>query len=105
MSGLPWRADGKGLMVAVRLTPKGGRDAVEGISVLSDGRPVLAARVRAAPDKGAANAALLAVIAEAAGVPRSAVTLVSGATARQKQVHIEGDPATLAAALSRSVEG
>jgi len=104
VTGLPWRADGKGLMVAVRLTPKGGRDAVDGVSVLSDGRPVLAARVRAAPDKGAANAALLAVIAEAAGVPRSAVTLVSGATARQKQVHIEGDAATLGKAAGKDAE-
>ncbi|MBB5753107.1 DUF167 family protein [Prosthecomicrobium pneumaticum] len=105
MTGLPWRVDATGLTVAVRLTPKGGRDAVDGVQTLSDGRPVLAARVRAAPDKGAANAALLALLAETAGVARGAVSLVSGATARQKQVHIEGDAARLAAALTRATGG
>ena len=45
--------------VTVRLTPKGGRDAVDGIERMADGRSVLKVRVRAAPSEGEANAALL----------------------------------------------
>ena len=56
------------VVVQLRLTPKGGRDALDGVVALSDGRLVLQARVRAAPDKGAANAALEGVLAKALGV-------------------------------------
>ncbi len=96
MTALPYEAGPGGLRVRVRLTPRGGRDAVEGIEVLADGRAVLKARVRAAPEKGAANAALEALLAKLCGVPKSAVTVVAGATARVKMVAIEGDPARLA---------
>jgi len=96
VAALPYEAGQGGLRVRVRLTPRGGRDAVEGIEVLADGRAVLKARVRAAPEKGAANAALEALLAKLCGVPKSAVTVVAGATARVKMVAIEGDPARLA---------
>ena len=55
----------------VRLTPRGGRDAIEGVEQLADGRAVLKARVRAAPSEGEANAALCRLIADALG-PRRA---------------------------------
>jgi uncharacterized protein YggU (UPF0235/DUF167 family) len=97
--GLPWTATADGLRLSVRLTPRGGRDAIDGIEILSDGRPVLKARVRAAPSEGEANAALIALIARELGLPRSAVTLATGATARVKLLAIEGDPAALAARL------
>jgi len=87
------------LRVAVRLTPHASRDLIEGETVLSDGRHVLAARVRALPAKGAANEALLRLIAKACGVGVSDVSLVAGATSRLKSVRIEGDPAALASAL------
>jgi len=80
----------------VRLTPRGGRDAIEGVAVLDDGRAVVKARVRAAPDKGAANAALEALIAKALDVPRSAVSVIAGGTSRIKLLTIDGDPARLA---------
>ncbi|MBN9025339.1 MAG: DUF167 domain-containing protein [Rhizobiales bacterium] len=79
------------VVVQLRLTPKAGRDGLDGVGELSDGRQVLLARVRAVPDKGAANAAIEAVLAKAAGVPRSAVTILSGHTARLKSLRIEGD--------------
>ena len=89
-----------GILLAVRLTPKAGRDAIEGIATLSDGRSVLAVRVRAAPDKGEANAALAALMAKSLHVPKSAVTIAAGRTARLKQVRIDGDPNALAAKLA-----
>jgi len=57
---------------------------------------VLRVRVRAVPDKGKANAAVIMLVAKALDVPRSAVTLVSGDTARLKTIKIEGDAAALA---------
>jgi uncharacterized protein YggU (UPF0235/DUF167 family) len=89
-----------GLRLTVRLTPKGGRDVIEGIEVLSDGRAVLKARVQAAPAKGAANAALEALLARSLDVPRSAVTVTAGRTGRIKSVRVAGDAADLLVALS-----
>ena len=81
--------------VRVRLTPRADRDAVDGVRTLSDGSEVLAVRVRAVPDKGAANKALEALLAKTMGLPKSAVSLRSGHTARIKTVQIDTDPAAL----------
>jgi uncharacterized protein len=98
---LPWRSAPGGVLVEVRLTPRAGRDAVEGVIRRADGRVVLKARVRAAPSEGEANAALCRLLADAVGVAPRQATLVAGATAREKRVRIAGDPASLAAALAR----
>jgi len=87
------------LRVDVRLTPHASRDVLEGETRLSDGRRVLAARVRALPEKGAANEALLRLIAKSCGVGPKQVSLLSGATSRLKSIRVEGDPASLAASL------
>jgi uncharacterized protein YggU (UPF0235/DUF167 family) len=89
-----------GLLVEVRLTPRGGRDALDGIETLADGRTVLKARVRAAPEDGKANAALLQLVAAAAGLPASRAAIVAGATARLKRIRLSGEPAALLKALS-----
>lgn len=70
----------------IRLTPRGGRDAIDGWT--DDG--VLRVRVAAPPVDGAANDALLRLIAKRAGVALLRVTLVSGAQARIKLVQIDG---------------
>lgn len=90
-AALPWRATADGLRLSVRLTPKSSRDCLEGIEILSDGRAVLKARVRALPQAGAANAALLHLIAKSLALPSSAVTLESGATGRLKILRLAGD--------------
>jgi uncharacterized protein YggU (UPF0235/DUF167 family) len=95
----PWTVAAGGLAVVVRLTPRGGRDAIDGVEQRADGQCVLKARVRAAASEGRANAALVALLAHAAGVPPRDVTLVSGATARIKRLTIAGHGPTLAAAL------
>lgn len=97
----PWHPCPGGLIVAVRLTPKGGRDAVDGIELLADGQPVLKMRVRAAPSDGEANAALVKLVAKTLGMAPRHVEIVAGTTARLKRVRIEGDAAALAAALER----
>ncbi len=90
-----------GLLITVRATPKGGRDAIDGVEHLADGNPVLKARVRAAPEDGGANAALIRVIAKAAGIAPSAVSIVRGATSRIKTLQLTGDPRALAASFER----
>ena len=92
MSGkAAWRALADGLAVAVRVTPRGGRDA---LSAGTDEH--FAARLAAAPVDGAANAGLVALVAKTFGVPKRAVTIVSGETARLKRLHILGNATVLA---------
>jgi uncharacterized protein len=88
-------------VLTVRLTPKGGRDAIEGIDQMADGRSVVKARVRAAASEGEANAALVSLIARTLAVPPSRVTLIAGAAARIKRLNVTGDTGAIAAALER----
>jgi uncharacterized protein len=97
----PWRVAADGLSLTVRLTPKGGRDAIEGIERLADGRAVLKMRVRAAASEGAANAALIKLLARALDVAPRNVSLVAGETARIKRLVIGGSGAALAVELER----
>jgi uncharacterized protein (TIGR00251 family) len=76
--------------LAVRLTPRAGRDRIDGWDRDEAGRPFLKARVAAPPVEGEANAALVRLIAKALGVSKGAVRIVSGDTARLKQLEIEG---------------
>jgi uncharacterized protein len=99
----PWTVVADGLIVTVRLTPKGGRDLVEGLERLADGRAVVKMRVRAAPREGAANAALIRLMAQALDVSDRQVSIAGGARARVKRIKIVGDAAQLAAALQKVV--
>jgi uncharacterized protein len=94
-----YRAEPEAIVLTVRLTPRANRDAVEGIGVLADGRSVAQARVRAVPENGAANTALVALLAKTFGRPKSAIRFASGETSRIKQLRIAGDPADLAAVV------
>lgn len=96
---------GDHLRLFVRLTPKASRDGIDGLVELSDGRTVLAARVRAVPEKGAANAALEKLLAKALGVGKTQIDVVAGTTARLKTVMIRGDGAALAATLEKLIAG
>jgi len=87
------------LTLHLRVTPNAGADRIDGTELRDDGSAVLRVRVRAVPDKGKANVAVIGLLANALGVPKSAVTLVSGDTARLKTIAIVGDPAALAARI------
>lgn len=90
----------------MRVTPRGGRDAVEGWSRDEAGRPILKLRVAAAATEGAANAAVVALVAKVLGRPKGAVAILRGETARVKQLHIEGaDDADLARAFGDPPQG
>jgi len=75
----------------VRVTPRASRD-----SFAAGTEEHFAVRLAAPPVDGAANAALVAVIAKAFEVPKRAVTLLSGDTARRKRLAVAGDPDALA---------
>ena len=70
---------------AVRVSPRASRDAIAGVH---DG--ALKVALTAPPVEGAANAALIALLAKALGVAKRAVTIASGEASRQKRVQIEG---------------
>ncbi len=101
MGNPPWRIEAGGLLLDIRLTPRGGRDAIDGVAQISDGRSVLKVRVRAAASEGEANAALVKLIAKTLGVAVRDVGLVAGASARLKQLRISGAGAALAATLEK----
>ncbi|HLB23130.1 MAG TPA: DUF167 domain-containing protein [Dehalococcoidia bacterium] len=69
----------------VRLTPRGGRDAIDGW----DG-DTLRVRVSAAPTDGKANDALVRLLAKALGLAPSRLAIVSGASSRTKIIEAEG---------------
>lgn len=89
-------AEAEGITLAVRVTPRARRPGLLGRG--EDGTLRLA--VAEPPEGGRANEAALRLLAEALGVPPSSCRLVSGATARQKRVHVAGDPGVLAARLA-----
>jgi hypothetical protein len=72
-------------LLRVRLTPKGGRDAL-----IKWEAGVLHARVAAAPVEGAANRALIALLADALAVPKSRISFQAGETSREKVLRIAG---------------
>ncbi len=74
-----------GVIIAVRAQPGAKRNAI-----LGEHDGALRVAVTAAPDKGKANQAIAAVLADAFGIAKSAVELVSGQTSRQKKFLMRG---------------
>ena len=95
----PWRYSTEGISVALRVTPRGGRDDIDGIETLANGRSVVKVRVRAIAEGGEANRAVTELLATSLGVSRSNVRLLSGATSRIKQIAVDGDPKKLGESL------
>ena len=80
---------------AVRLTPKGGRDCVEGWTLEPDGKRTLKARVAAPPEDGKANEALIRLLAKTLNLGKSKVRIVQGAASRLKMIEVECSPSEL----------
>lgn len=80
--------------ISVRVVPRGGRDAIDGVTEAGE----LRCRVSAPPADGAANKALVRLVADALGVPPSAVAIEAGAASRTKRLRVSGvDAVTIAA--------
>ena len=86
-----WRHAPGGVELFVRLTPKSSRDMIEGVEIGADGRRHLKARVRAVPEDGKANKALIKLVSKTLRVPASSITVTSGQTSRLKTLHIVAD--------------
>lgn len=99
-----YQVSGDALVVTVHVTPGARRTAIGGLFA-SPGAPALQMKVAAPPVDGKANAAVAADLARALGLPRRAVVLVGGESARLKRLRVEGDPATLARKLDALAAG
>ena len=80
----------------MRVTPKSTREGIDGVVETAQG-PALTVRVRAVAEKGEANRAVEAVVAEWLGVPKSSVAVTAGGKSRLKTVLVAGEPGRLAA--------
>jgi uncharacterized protein (TIGR00251 family) len=105
MVAKPWTQAPDGVVLDVRVTVRSARDAIEGLECRADGRPVLKARLRAAPVEGEANEALRRLLAKALGIAPRQVDIAAGATARIKRLRITGDAKSLDATLERLTKG
>ena len=90
-----FRLSRDGILLQIRLTPRASRNGFDGIK-----QDVLQARVRAVPEDGRANAALVELVADEIGVAKSTVAVTAGKTARLKTVLIAGDPKALEARIA-----
>jgi uncharacterized protein len=97
----PWRYSTEGISVALRVTPRGGRDDIDGLETLANGRTVIKIRVRAIAEGGEANRAVIELLAKALGVPKGKVRVLSGTTSRLKQIAVDGDPTKLGETLRK----
>jgi uncharacterized protein len=95
----PWRYSTQGISVALRITPRGGRDDIDGLETLANGRAVIKVRVRAIAEGGEANRAVIELLAKVLGVPKGKVRLLTGTTSRLKQIAVDGDPTKLGETL------
>lgn len=91
------------MRLRVRLTPKGGRDAIEGWWQDSVGQLALKARVSAPPEDGKANAALIDLLAKALSVRKADVRIASCAASRFKTIEIDGDDREISARLEEAL--
>jgi uncharacterized protein len=99
----PFRLGRSGATLSVRVTPKAAQDRVLGLSEEPSG-VALKLAVHAPAHAGEANAALVALLARHFGLRKSDLRIAAGAAGRRKLVHIDGDPAALAARLERGLK-
>ncbi len=100
---LPFRLGRDGATLAVRVTPKAAHSRVLGLSDGPDGAALKLA-VHAPPRDGEANVALLELLARHFGLRKGNLRIAAGAAGRRKLIHIDGDPAALAARLEQGLK-
>jgi hypothetical protein len=92
-----------GVRVAVRLTPKGRRDAIEGLADTADGGAEVKASVTAVPEDGKANRALVKLLSKSWGVAKTDIAIVAGATDRHKVLSLTCDPERILPRIAQSI--
>lgn len=90
-----------GVILHLRVTPNAGRDNIDGPETRDDGTACLRIRVSAVPDKGKANAAVIALLAKTLKLPKSAFTLTTGETSRFKTIAVTAMAHDVASALQK----
>ena len=88
-----------GARITLRVTPNASADRLDGAQTRADGSCALRVRVCAPPDKGAANHAVIALLAKALSLPKSALAISSGQTSKTKVILARGDTEALYTAL------
>ena len=87
-------------VLAVRVTPRSARPGITGWRIGADGRDELEVRVAEAPADGAANDAVVKLLAKSLGISRSDLAIISGAASRHKRIAIPFDVAEARGRLS-----
>jgi len=100
----PFTPAGDGLRVRLRVQPRARRNRIDGLVAEADGGLALKVAVAEVPEDGKANAAVIALLAKAFELPKSAFAVVAGAADRRKIIHLQGDPARLMQALDPWLE-
>lgn len=99
----PWKIVGRQIELKVRLTPSGGRDAIDGVETDAEGLPYLKARVTSVPEDGKANKALIALLSKTLKIPKSSISFLSGETSRKKILRLDGEPEDLLGKLEKVI--
>lgn len=99
-AGSFWSATAGGATLRLKVQPKARREAVDGLAADADGSVRLRVATTAAPEDGKANKAVVALLAQTFGLPKSALRVTHGSTSRLKTVAVDGDPAALSATFA-----
>jgi len=91
------RGSGESVRFAVRVQPRASRSEIVGLQ-----GDALKVRLSAPPVDGAANEALIELVADELGVSRRAVRIISGESSRSKVVEVEGVTAAAVLRLAGS---
>lgn len=91
----PYDIAGDEIRLRIRLSPGARKEGLGGIWADEHGKAHLKASVRAVPEKGLANKALIALLAKQTGVAKSLITLESGSTSRSKVLSLPYEAAAI----------
>ncbi|GEM_PF-140462 len=102
--GLPFEPHPEGIRFHLRLTPKAAQNRIQGVVQDHHGQSLVKIAVTAVPENGKANTALLKFLAKEWKIPKTMLSIESGATDRRKTLLIRGAQKALAQFLSEWVK-
>ena len=95
------KSSSSGVTLRLKVAPRASRERIEGKTADAD----LKVSVTAAPERGRANDAVIALLARALRMPKSKLEVVSGAASRHKTLRIAGNPSEIDARLKALNDG